>query len=584
VPPPQTAPDAATTDPVLTRPPAPEPTAPADPAGRADRADRTAPSPGRTRRAFLLLPDVIAVLLVQGVLVAPHRLEAYGPAAFARIPLEGLVGALLVLALPAARRRLAVLVGGAALGLLAGLKLLDTASFAVLVRPFDPSRDMSLLRPGIEFLTSTFGRPGAAALILAAVLSALVVPVVLAGALGRLTRLVVRHDRVATRAVAALAVVWLTCAVLGAGTDAGGPVAARDTVTGAHDQVTLLRAGLRDRRVFAAEAAVDAFKSTPGDRLLTGLRGKDVVLVFVESYGRTAVSDPQVAQRVRPVLADGERRLQAAGFQGRSGFLTSSTRGGGSWFAHSTLLSGLYIGDGTRYRPLVRSDRLTLNGAFRKAGWRTVGVMPGVTRAWPEAEFYGYDELYDLAGLNYTGPQFSWSPAPDQYVLSTLQTTVMDRPGRPPLMVEVGLTSSHAPWAPLPTTVPWDRAGDPSVYAPMPDAGQDPSDVWPDATSVRAAYADSVRYSLDTLFSWVERYGDDDLVVVFLGDHEPLRIVAGPDGGRDVPISIVAKDPAVLDQVDGWGWEGGLQPGPDAPVWPMQDFRDRFLTAFGSTP
>jgi hypothetical protein len=31
----------------------------------------------------------------------------------------------------------------------------------------------------------------------------------------------------------------------------------------------------------------------------------------------------------------------------------------------------------------------------------------------------------------------------------------------------------------------------------------------------------------------------------------------------------------------GWGWEDGLRPGPDAPVWPMEDFRDRFLTTFG---
>jgi hypothetical protein len=40
----------------------------------------------------------------------------------------------------------------------------------------------------------------------------------------------------------------------------------------------------------------------------------------------------------------------------------------------------------------------------------------------------------------------------------------------------------------------------------------------------------------------------------------------------------------VLKQITGWGWQDGLKPGAQAPVWPMSAFRDRFLTAFGSQP
>ena len=42
-------------------------------------------------------------------------------------------------------------------------------------------------------------------------------------------------------------------------------------------------------------------------------------------------------------------------------------------------------------------------------------------------------------------------------------------------------------------------------------------------------------------------YGDDDLVLVVLGDHQPASIVSGADAGRDVPVTIISKDPAVLD-------------------------------------
>ena len=62
-------------------------------------------------------------------------------------------------------------------------------------------------------------------------------------------------------------------------------------------------ASLRDERVFAAQAADDAFRATPPDELLTGLRGKDVVLTFVESYGRSAVEDPRYRAGDRPACS-----------------------------------------------------------------------------------------------------------------------------------------------------------------------------------------------------------------------------------------------------------------------------------------
>jgi hypothetical protein len=68
---------------------------------------------------------------------------------------------------------------------------------------------------------------------------------------------------------------------------------------------------------------------------------------------------------------------------------------------------------------------------------------------------------------------------------------------------------------------------------------------------------------------------------VILGDHQPFPLVAGSNASHDVPISIIAKDPAVLDRVAGWKWQDGLNPSPKAPVWRMDTFRDRFLTAFG---
>ena len=67
----------------------------------------------------------------------------------------------------------------------------------------------------------------------------------------------------------------------------------------------------------------------PADRLLRGLRGKDVLVVFVESYGRVAVQGTSFSPGVDAVLDDGSRRLRAAGYGARSAFLTSPTFGAG---------------------------------------------------------------------------------------------------------------------------------------------------------------------------------------------------------------------------------------------------------------
>jgi len=179
--------------------------------------------------------------------------------------------------------------------------------------------------------------------------------------------------------------------------------------------------------------------------LLTGLRGKDVILTFIESYGRGAVEDPALAPGVDAVLDAGTKRLRAAGFAARSGFLTSPTAGGGSWLAHSTLLSGLWIDNQQRHDTLVASDRFTLTAAFRRANWRTVAVMPGTNRGWSDGAFYGYDKVYATNDLGYRGPNFSWAPMPDQYALSAFQRAELARLDHAPVMTEMVLVSSHAP-------------------------------------------------------------------------------------------------------------------------------------------
>ena len=118
----------------------------------------------------------------------------------------------------------------------------------------------------------------------------------------------------------------------------------------------------------------------------------------------------------------------------------------------------------------------------------------------------------------------------------------------------------------------------------MPEQLPSETDIWPSPERVRAAYGRVDRVlPRRRCVTFVTTYGDDDLVLVMLGDHQPATIVSGEDAGHDVPIAILARDPAILDAIAGWGWGAGLRPESDAPVWRMDAFRDRFLAAFGAS-
>ncbi|MEJ3652519.1 sulfatase-like hydrolase/transferase [Actinomycetes bacterium KLBMP 9759] len=529
-----------------------------------------------------LLVTGTCAALVFLALVVPREVGQLSPLALLRIPLEGLLGAALLLVLPARARGVVALVGGAVLGVVTVLRVMQMGFLSVLARPFDPLFDWPQLSSAVELLRHSMGDTGSTAVAVGAVVAGLLLVVLMPLAVRRLAGVAARHRVGTARAVAVLTVAWIGCFALGAQVVAPVPVAARSVVATAVQTADQVAASLDDQRIFDEQAATDAFGSVADADLLAGLRGKDVVLTFVESYGRSALENPLFAPTVDAVLDEGTRRLAAAGFSARSAFLTSSVTGGGSWLAHATLLSGLRVTNQHSFDKLVASDRLTLSSAFGRAGWETVSVMPSSEGEWPERAFYGFDRVYDSANLGNRSRTYSGFQTPDQFTLSAFERLERGRAGRGPLMAEIPLVTSHWPWAEVPRLRDWADVGDGTVFD-GPGAGRsDPAEaVESDPDRMRDGYRRSIEYSLSTLVSYVETYGDDNLVLVFLGDHQPATFVTGDGAGMDVPITIVSRDPAVLDRIGGWNWSEGLRPDARAPVWPMASFRDRFLTAYG---
>jgi phosphatidylglycerophosphate synthase len=527
--------------------------------------------------------DMVAVVLVWAALMAPHRPDDVSLSALLGIPLELLLFVALAVVLPPVWGRIVGLVGGVALMATLVLSGLDLGFYEAFDRPFNPLSDPGYAGSGLDLVHRSAGTSGQLLAVGAVALLVLGGLALCVWAALRLRRAAHGAPRIWARVVVALALVWAVAGIGGAHLS-GVPVATAPATSLVHSQIDEVRAELHDRAVFERTLANDPYTGTPGRDLLRDLRGKDVVLVFVESYGRVAVDGSWFAPMVDRTLSSSSDELGSMGYSIRSGWLRSPTFGGISWLAHSTLQTGLWIDSQQRYDRVISGERFTLSQAFARAGWRTVSDVPSDEADWEEGRrFYGFDHMYDARNVGYAGPRFSYARIPDQYTLKEFAQREL-RPGdRDPVMAEIDLVSSHTPWTPIPRLLPWREIGDGSAYDGMRPSHSSFLDLLGGPDQQRN-YAKSIQYSLRSLVSFVRHAHDKNLVMIVLGDHQPNTNVTGTGVSHDVPISLIAHDPAVIGQIAHWNWTPGLEPAADQPVLPMDSFRDRFLAAFGSRP
>ncbi|MES2170269.1 MAG: sulfatase [Actinomycetota bacterium] len=523
---------------------------------------------------------VVAIVLLVVIPLVPDAIAGGSPFGLLRLPIESIVAILVLAVLPWRPARIAIAVVFA-LVVVSALALagLDAAFEYALDIHFDPT-DWPEVNDGYGVVQDSIGPTAAMLVLIVVALVAVAAMAALAWAALRVDGAIRRRRRNGAITVTAATAAWAVLALTGAQLVSGAPLAASASAGAIGSAASRAELSLGAQAGLSSKVRADPYSAIPASGLLTSLRGKDVIIAFIESYGQVAVQGTGFSDGVDSVLEQGQSELSAAGYSSQSAWLNSPTFGGLSWLAHSTLESGVWANTAPIYSSLIRSDRFTLSDAFRNAGWRTVSDVPSDTKPWPfGTSFYHYQTLYNSTNVGYQGPKFGYAQIPDQYTWQYFADHELAGPHQP-VMAEIDLVSSHTPWAPLPTMVPPAQVGDGSIYEPQPAEGRSAESVWKDPKLVQQAYGQSIQYSLDAMFSFLRNSDDPNLVVIALGDHQPATIVSGTGADHEVPISIISKDPSVFHAISGWHWVNGLRPTPGAPVWPMDDFRDRFLTAF----
>jgi phosphoglycerol transferase MdoB-like AlkP superfamily enzyme len=199
---------------------------------------------------------------------------------------------------------------------------------------------------------------------------------------------------------------------------------------------------------------------------------------------------------------------------------------------------------------------------FSRKGYRTVTLMPGLQRAWPEASFYGADQVFGAMELAYTGPPFGWWDVTDQYALARMDALLERAPGpRRPLFVFFPTISTHTPFTPTPPYQPdWSR-----ILTPMPFEPEELDRAWsepPDWLNLSPGYAQALGYANFTLGGYLRQHATRDAVLILIGDHQPPAAVSGEGAPWDVPVHIITSRPQVLESLRRQGFVDGLAPPP----------------------
>jgi hypothetical protein len=298
---------------------------------------------------------------------------------------------------------------------------------------------------------------------------------------------------------------------------------------------------------------------TPVASDLARVQGADVFLMFIESYGQVSWDRPAFVAALASSRAGLEAAIRDTGREVVSASVESSTFGGESWLAHISLLTGSEVRDQDTNVRLMAQQRDTMVTAFARRGYRTVAVMPGLQREWPEGRFYRFGQVFGAQELDYHGPPFGWWDITDQYVLARLDDLLLARPSRQPLFVFFPTISTHTPFTPTPPYQPdWKRILTTTPY----DAGE-LDRAWaepPDWLNLGPGYTQALDYIHATLAGYLRLHRGRDVVMILVGDHQPPAAVTGEGASWNVPMHVIASRRELLDRLLQHGFRKGLAP------------------------
>ncbi len=349
----------------------------------------------------------------------------------------------------------------------------------------------------------------------------------------------------------------------------------------------LVEAMNREERVLAKAKSIEHEMQAVEKLVLPASPRNPTVLVFVvESYGQVLFEDGKYSE-FATFIRDSEALLSDHGFASRTMVYHSPVFGGSSWLANATILCRLSVPTEKMYFSLFQTDTRCMPRQFNDAGYESIFAGSNTTKIEEEyATLFPFDTFYTQHTFDYQGPRMSWSYMPDQYVIDTIERQVLGKPSEQPRFVYYKLSSSHHPWATIPSYIEdWNEVGNGAIYNKLPSTRY-PDNAFLGGKHYNEGYYDSIEYSMRTVIGYLNQLPENrEVLAVILGDHQPRRPVADMnDDSWTIPLHVISKDSALLQKFSHLGFTAGLNSVAGEQPLELAKFAEHLLTALGAKP
>jgi len=230
------------------------------------------------------LKAIVSAVVVFVAALAPGIISSGSALALVRVPLEAVLALVILAVLPwtIIRRVISILFAIVfvatilSAGLDRGFKLNVGAAFNVVT-------GWPELVDGYGVVRDSTGPVAAVAIVGALIIATVLAVLVLAVALFWLAGIVRRHSRASLIGGSAITAAWVVLGLVGAQIVPGEPLAAADAIGTAVTKTNQVAATAAQQAAFNQAGATDPYAKLPASDLLTGLKGKDVIVAFIES-------------------------------------------------------------------------------------------------------------------------------------------------------------------------------------------------------------------------------------------------------------------------------------------------------------
>jgi hypothetical protein len=380
--------------------------------------------------------------------------------------------------------------------------------------------------------------------------------------------------------LAAHLVAWPLVLVVGPQQQWGTPTLTYQTTS---DQVRFrtvtTKAVANARASLRLAALIDSLGTAPVDSTYHAYdarsleRRPSIYLFAVESYGAILNRDPALRGPYRRVLRRTEDTLRADGWHAASARLDAPVRGGRSWLAIASLLTGVRVDRQLVYNRFQDDPAGTphLVRFLDRQGYRTVALQPYTypRPGLPVRNLYDFDVTLYRDDLQYEGPPYGLANAPDQYSLHFAHHTQL-APSPDPFFLFFETVSTHALWnyGLAPYLSDWRgfnavEGGASEQKRALARRGSAPTPWLPDSITAPRIYDEPmprrflrhIAYDLHVLRTYLVDEAPEGSLVLILGDHQPPLL---DTESSEVPLHVLSTDSTLVDRFRAHGLTDGL--------------------------